>query len=309
MLDIENTLVKVAWYYFMNNMTQQQIAETLGIPRMRVVKMLSQAKDEGIVQFKINQSIEKKIGIENSLIEKYGLDDAVVVPQTVPEKVVDSVSMAAALYIDEKTKEGDFINIGFGHTVSTTVSNLTYNTDKKLSFVSLTGGVSHYTSTIIKGAHYRPASKVTPDIHIIPAPLLASSKDTARAFLNERSISDIFSMNKLAHMTVIGIGALKENASIFKLNIASENDFQLMKMNGAVGDLLSNFIDPSGTLVESDLHDRLISTPISNLKEFRNTIAVAGGVEKKDAIKAALLGGYINVIITDETTARQLIES
>lgn len=309
MLDIENTLVKVAWYYFMNNMTQQQIAETLGIPRMRVVKLLSQAKDEGIVQFKINQSIEKKIGIENSLMDKYGLDDAVVVPRTSPEQVTESVSLAAALYIDEKAKDGDFINIGFGQTVSTTVSKLTYNTEKKLSFVSLTGGVSHYTSTIIKGAHYRPSSKVTPDIHIIPAPLLASSRETAEAFLGERSISDVFSMNKLAHMTVIGIGALQPNASIFKLNIASEHDFQLMKMNGAVGDLLSNFIDASGNRIETDMHDRLISTPIERLREFRNTIAVAGGDEKKDAIKAALLGGYVNVLITDESTAHLLIES
>jgi lsr operon transcriptional repressor len=139
-------------------------------------------------------------------------------------------------------------------------------------------------------------------------PILASSKSGADAFLNEPSVQEIFRMNTHANMSLIGIGALTKNASIFKFNIANENDFKILRMKGAVGDLLSHFIDSHGGLIESEFNERLISTPIERLKDYKNTIAVAGGSDKFEAIKAALLGKYINVLITDETTARRLIE-
>ena len=309
MLNVGNILVKVAWYYYMENMTQQQIAEFLDIPRMRVVKLLSQAKDEGIIQFKINQTIEKKVGIENSLMEKYSLNDAVVVPVSNPENINECLAKAAASYIDEKTKDGDYINIGFGRIVSNTLSILMYNTEKEISFVSLTGGVSYYTSSIIKGAHYRSSSKTTPNISIIPSPLLSNTRAGAEAFQSEPAVKDIFKMNTYANMSVIGIGALTENATIFKTNIANENDFRLLKMKGAVGDLLSQFIDENGNLIETDFHNRLITTPLERLKDYQNTIAVSGGVEKFMAIKAALRGKYLNTLITDEVTANKLIEN
>ena len=221
MFEVENLLVKVSWYYFIENMTQQQISELLNIPRMRVVKLLGQARNEGIVQFKLKQSIVDKMGIELSIKEKYSLNDAVVIPKVGPENLKKSLSKAAALYIDEKASMNDFLNIGFGDTVSQTVSELIYNTEKNISFVSLTGGVSHYTSSIIKGAHYRSSSKTTPNIYIIPAPLLGSTADVARTFLQEPTVRDILSMNSLANLSLIGIGAMSQEASIFKSNIAS----------------------------------------------------------------------------------------
>ncbi|MBI9104566.1 MAG: hypothetical protein JEY99_19275 [Spirochaetales bacterium] len=309
MLNVGNILVKVAWYYYMDNLTQQQIAELLDIPRMRVVKLLSQAKDEGIIQFKINQTIEKKVGIENALIDKYSLHDAVVIPVANIENINECLSKAAASYIDEKAKDGDYINIGFGRIVSNTLSKLMYNTEKEISFVSLTGGVSYYTSSIIKGAHYRSSSKTTPNIAIIPAPLLSTTKSGAEAFRSEPSVKEIFKMNSYANMSVIGIGALTEKATIFKTNIANENDFQILKMKGAVGDLLSQFIDVNGNLIKTDFHDRLITTPLERLKDYQNTIAVSGGEDKFEAITAALRGNYINILITDEITAQRLIET
>jgi len=80
-------------------------------------------------------------------------------------------------------------------------------------------------------------------------------------------------------------------------------------MKGAVGDLLSQFIDENGNLIETDFHDRLITTPLERLKNYQNTIAVSGGEDKFKAIKAALRGNYINTLITDEMTAHKLIET
>ncbi|MEG0711971.1 MAG: sugar-binding domain-containing protein, partial [Niameybacter sp.] len=87
----------------------------------------------------------------------------------------------------------------------------------------------------------------------------------------------------------------------------SKNDILYLGMNGAVGDILCHFIDVEGHLIHSPIEDRLISTPLEVLKTLPNVIGIAAGAQKVEAIRAALKGGYFNVFITDEATAKQLV--
>ncbi|MEX1377233.1 MAG: sugar-binding transcriptional regulator [Eubacteriales bacterium] len=303
-----NLIMKIAWFYYIDNLTQQQIAEKLDISRMKVVKYLNQAKTEGVVQFKINKSAENSIKSEIQLMEKYGLEDVFVVPTSGNDDLNDTIAQAAAQYIEEKSKAGDYINIGYGDTVSKTVSHLIYAVEKPLSLVSLSGGVSFYTSSIINGAHKKNTSSPTPNIYVVPAPLVASSKEVAQTILKETSIKEILDMTQLASMSVVGIGAVTNTATIFKYNIVSNNDLVLLQMQGAVGDILSHFYDKDGNIIENSLNERLISSDISLLKNGKKVIGVAGGKDKLDAIHSALVGKLVNVFITDEDTAQSLLD-
>jgi len=303
-----NLIMKIAWFYYIDNLTQQQIAEKLNISRMKVIKYLNQAKTEGVVQFKINKSAENRVQAEVKLIEKYGLDDVFVVPNSGSEDLNDTIAQAAAQYIEEKSKPGDYINIGYGDTVSKTVSHLIYAVEKPLSLVSLSGGVSFYTSSIINGAHKKTASSPTPNIYVVPAPLVASSKEVAQTILKESSIKEILDMTQLASMSVVGIGAVTNTATIFKYNIVSNNDLVLLQMQGAVGDILSHFYDKDGNIIENALNARLISSDLSLLKNGKKVIGVAGGKDKVTAIHSALSGKLVNVFITDEDTATRLLD-
>ncbi|MBN2878453.1 MAG: sugar-binding transcriptional regulator [Clostridia bacterium] len=303
-----NLIMKIAWFYYIDNLTQQQIAEKLDISRMKVIKYLNQAKTEGVVQFKINKNAENRVQAEVKLIEKYGLDDVFVVPNSGSEDLNDTIAQAAAQYIEEKSKPGDYINIGYGDTVSKTVSHLIYAVEKPLSLVSLSGGVSFYTSSIINGAHKKTASSPTPNIYVVPAPLVASSKEVAQTILKESSIKEILDMTQLASMSVVGIGAVTNTATIFKYNIVSNNDLVLLQMQGAVGDILSHFYDKDGNIIENELNARLISSDLSLLKNGKKVIGVAGGKDKVTAIHSALSGKLVNVFITDEDTAARLLE-
>jgi DNA-binding transcriptional regulator LsrR (DeoR family) len=130
----------------------------------------------------------------------------------------------------------------------------------------------------------------------------------AEAIKNEASIQEISNMTKLASMTIVGIGAMNDNATIIKSGILSPNDFLLLGMKGAVGDILSHFIDKDGNLIENEYESRLISTSLPTIRDLDNVIGVAAGENKISAIRAALKGGYIDVLITDEDTARNLVE-
>ncbi|TCO74769.1 sugar-binding transcriptional regulator [Marinisporobacter balticus] len=302
----DNLIYKVTWFYYADNMTQKEIAEHLGISRMKVVKLLNQAKSDGIIKFKMNPDAKAHINLERDLIEKFHLEDVFVVPST-PSNVNHNIAKGAAQYIEEKVEANTFINIGYGNTVSRTINHLIYSLEKPISLVTLSGGVSYYTSSIVSGTRKRTATSITPNIHILPAPLLASSEEVANIFLNEKSIKNIINMSELSSMSIVGIGSVSNDATIFKYHIVNEEDRILLEMQGAVGDILSQFYDKNGNILQSDLHKKLVSIKLDTLKASHKTIGVAGGKEKIQAIYSALIGGYLNVLITDEDTANSLI--
>ena len=170
-----------------------------------------------------------------------------------------------------------------------------------MNLVSLSGGVNYYLPDIQLGGY-------NARLHLVPAPLLVSSKSVREALLQEPDLVEISRMIPLSSMTVVGIGAMDDDATILSNGILTKNDFTLLKMQGAVGDLLSHFMDKNGRLIAADLEDRLLSLSLDKLRQLDNVIGVAGGLGKTDAILAALRGQYLDVLITDEDTALRLLK-
>ena len=141
----------------------------------------------------------------------------------------------------------------------------------------------------------------------MPAPLLASSPEMAGAMRDEVSVSEIIRMSELSAFTLVGIGALGDSATVFRTGVLSPSDHFYLKMHNAVGDVLCHFLDKDGNLVHTPIEDRLISTPLHQLKAMPNVIGLAAGEDKIEAIRAALRGGYLDILITDEPTANLLL--
>lgn len=302
MTDYEEMLmVKASWYYYFEGITQQQAADRMGITRMRVIKLLEQARQKGIIQFRLRRDREIRMSLERALMERFTLKDAFIVPAVEePSQVNASIARAASMYIQERLTANSCINIGYGDTPSRILNNLATIAEHTLTCVSLTGGVSYYLPDT-------RSNVFNAKLHLIPAPLIASSKEMAQAMLHEESVMEINRMISLSHLTVVGIGAIHESATIFRTGILNQNDFTYLKMQGAAGDLLSHFIDPEGNLIDTPLEERLISTPLGTLKKLQNVIGVAAGDSKIEAVRAALKGRFLDVLITDDRTAEQVL--
>ena len=298
----ENLMIKIAWYYYMENLTQQAIADQLGISRMRVIKLLEKARQTGVVQFRISSSFDKRHEMETRLMETYHLKDCYIVP-TNPNAagVNDTIAKAASIYISNHITDNCYINFGYGDTSSRTIEYLAKNLETSVSFVSLTGGVGYYLPN-------SESNIFNAKLYLIPAPLIMSSREMAEAIRNESSVSEVSSMIRLASMTIVGIGAMDNSATILKSSILGHNDFLLLDMKGAVGDVICHFIDKDGNLVDTDIDSRLVSVPLDTLNELENVIGVAAGKHKVSAITAALKGGYLDILITDESTAALLYQ-
>ncbi|MEK4425190.1 sugar-binding transcriptional regulator [Solibacillus sp. FSL K6-1523] len=302
----KDVAIKVAWKYYNEGLTQTEIAEALNLSRMKVIKYLEIAKNNNIIQFKINIDQVSDPNLQSKLLEKYNLDDVYIVPSSIEDNI-DSVTIAAAQYIEDRVTNDTMISIGYGEAVSKTLGHLSISAKYKVAFVSLTGGVKFYMPTAIdQSSDYYTNPNYSH--YIIPSPLIVNSEGLATNLRNEKSIKSILEMVPYSNLTVIGIGALNNRATLVKEGLLSIKDIEIFKSQGAVGDLLNHFYDINGNTLDLGLHDRLISTDIKLLKSLNHVVAVAGGLEKKEAIIGALKGGYINVLITDENIAYSLLE-
>lgn len=302
----ENMLIKAAWYYYKENLTQNEIALLLDISRPKVVRLLEKARAEGIIQFQIKGHDRNCLSMEKEFKDVFSIPDAFIIPTPVHKKDVStSLSKACAQYLQSKLQQNDMIGLGWGKAVSRTIDYLTLDPDSHISVVTLTGGVNYYL-------HNRRSQKggmeQFQDIHVIPAPFLASSEDMAESLLSEPSIKEILDLGKLSTYNIVGIGGVYPDATIIQEEKMTVNELMFIKQQQAVGDILGQFYDKSGNLLDLPHHKRLIGTPLPALKKLNHVIAVAGGEKKTEAIYGALKGKYIHTMITDEATAVSLLQ-
>lgn len=298
----ESLMVKAAWYYYFENMTQQAIADRLSISRMRVIKLLESARQNGIIQFRLRSDGVGMMEQSRALMEKYHLKDAFLIPSGDEETTInESIARAGAMYIADRLSDNACINVGYGDTLSRTLNHLATMVETPVTCVSLTGGVSYYLPNT-------RSNVFNARLFLLPAPLLASSPEMASAMRGESSISEIFQMAELASFTLVGIGSMHDSATVIKSGVLSRNDMFYLRMHNAVGDILCHFFDRDGHLLQTPIEDRLISTPLDRLKAMRNVIGLAAGAQKVEAIRAALLGGFLDVLVTDEATATLLLK-
>ena len=295
-------MIKAVWYYYIENYTQQNISHLLGVSRSKVIALLERARQAGVIQFNVQQDSGHRMEMERELLARYGLRDAFIVPgaSTLPSPN-ESIAQAAAMYILRRAADNAFINMGYGDTTSRILNHLATAAQVPLNVVSMAGGVNYYlpnTNSNVFNAR----------LYLIPSPLLLSSASLRDSLRREPDVEEIFRMIPLSSMSVVGIGSMSDQATIVKNGIFNGNDFTVLKLQGAVGDILSHFMDKNGDLVAMDQEDRLMSTRLEDLRKLENVVGVAGGPSKLDAILAALRGGYLDVLITDEETARSLLE-
>lgn len=302
----ENMLIKAAWYYYKENLTQNEIAVLLDISRTKVVRLLEKARVEGIVQFQIKGHERNCLSIEKEFKDIFSVRDAFIIPAPLSEhELNNSLSKAAAQYLQNKLQPNDIIGLGWGKAVSRTIDFLSIEPNSNISVVTLTGGVNYYL-------HNRRSQdggmEKFQEIHVIPAPFLASTEEMADIFLAEPSIKEILDLAKLSKYNVVGIGGVYPDATIIQEEKMTINELTFIKQQQAVGDILGQFYDKNGRVLDLPHHNRLIGTPLSTLKELNHVIAVAGGDKKVEAIYGALKGNYIHTMITDEATAAALIK-
>lgn len=300
-------LVRVAWYYYRDDMTQAQIAAKLSVSRPTVARLLERARSSGIVTIEIDTSGSGGMELSSALREKYGLQDAVVVPQIGSAPSGDDTNSRVALegahYLRRFLKPQAVVAVGWGDTVLRTLLRLRRQDLEGVTLATLTGGIDAYT-TVVTGERNNGISEF---IRFVPAPLLASNPSIARALRRERAVIEVVELARGADATLIGIGGAIPRATILQNGLITEAELENYRRQGAIGDILAQWYDDQGRILEMGHEKSRVGISIDELRTMPNVVAVAGGVDKTDAIHGALRGDFVNVLITTEDVARGLV--
>ncbi|OLS35592.1 sugar-binding transcriptional regulator [Bacillus sp. MRMR6] len=304
-------LVEIAKMYYQLDYSQQEIAKRLGISRPTVSRLLMQAVEEGIVHIKIYNPAEDVEQVAMQIQEKFQLKNCIVVP--IPEYedqlIKEKLGEVAADYLYEIVQTGDTIGITWGTTLYHLVKKIQPKNVKDVTIVQLNGGVSYsesntYSSEIINGL--ANAFHTTP--HFLPVPAVVDHIVVKQAIIADRQVKKVLELGKQANIAMYTVGEPGEQSTLMHAGYFTESDIDVLKTNNTVGDICSRFIDVHGKISNDTLNDRTIGIELTDLADKEYGILVAGGSTKVEGIYGALCGRHANVLITDQYTAKALLD-
>lgn len=305
-------MAKVARMYYGLGIRQQEITERLKIHQSTISRLLKRAREANIVRISVSMPSGIFPELEEGLEEKYGLSEAIVV-DCLPEEqqMVKDLGTAAAFYLETTISEGEVVGISsWSRNLLAMVDSLQpTQRGKGGKVIQILGGMgspdaqSHATSLTQRLAALIGATAV-----LLPAPGIVGSPEARRVLEKDSFVQQVLSLFAKVDTALVGIGSLQPSRLLASSgNTFSQEEIRQLQALGAVGDICLRFYDAQGKLVSTPLHNRVIGMELEALRLAKRVVAVAGGPRKEAAIRGALRGGWIHVLITDKQTAEQLL--
>jgi deoxyribonucleoside regulator len=302
-------LIDIARRFYLSGQSQIEIARSVGLDASTVSRYLKRARDEGIVRVEIQRprSLHGDLALE--LAQGFNLKRAVVVAGDSGPGSVKAVARAAADYVNSQLFNGMRLGLSWGRMLSAAIHLLPPGTVSDLDISLLHGGVGSAGAGIQGVELARHIASLHPHsrVHYLHAPVLVDSPDIKDAMLRDGSIRAALESATSRDLALVGIGTLDETAPLVRYGHISPKDRQRLLDAGAVGDMCTRFFTPEGEPVHV-LDDRLIAIEWDELKRIPLVVAMAAGLDKRDAILGALRARCLTVLVTDEVTARAVLK-
>lgn len=309
----EDVLAMVASLYYKLHQSQAEIAERLGVSTSKVSRLLKEAWDREIIEVTIRTPIPRNFSLEQELIARYGLRDALVL-ETKSEADEHSLLVAtgqlAASYLVRVIPTfapGSTIGVAWGTGVQSTVNALPNNLGQKIDVVQLMGGVG---ALVVDGPDLARivAVKLGGRHHDLHAPVLVERADVRDIFLNEPAVREGIRRAQGVQLAITGIGTVDDKASSFlRAGLLTLTDLAQLRRMGAVGETIGRFFDIRGSSEGIEINARIIGIELDDLRSIPQVLAVARGIPKAASILGALRGKFLTVLVTDDTTARAVL--
>ncbi len=306
-MDAQQIRARVAWLYFIGGLTQQEIADQLGLTRLRVNKTLGQLRTDGSVVVDIRLPMANCIELENKVRDRYGLDEVCVIP-TLPDDAENqrAIGDAAGGILDRLLQDGMGLGVGWGKTLTAGLKRLTPRPLPDSWVTSLMGGLTRGSGSSTFEVATGYARAISAECWYLTAPLYFPSVDSREALLSHHGIRETMRRARAVDVALVSCGDMTSRSLLVQTPTVSEN-LQGLLSAGAVGDLLGVFLDADGRPVDHRLNERVLSLTPAQLKSVRHSILASGGWYKVDIIRAILRGGYVKRLVTDENCAAGLL--
>jgi DNA-binding transcriptional regulator LsrR (DeoR family) len=308
--DETSMATRAAWLHYAGGLTQSEVAKRLGLTSLKAHRLITKANQEGLVKVYIDGEVSECVALEDELSSRYGLDYCEVVPDFDGEDLpLKALGIAGAQFLKREIERGEdtLIGVGHGRTLAACVEYLPRISAEKIRFVSLLGGLTRKFSANPHDVIHRLAERTGAEAYVMPVPMFANTVEDRTVLLGQKGISDVFDLGKAADLLIAGIGTAEREASLVATGMIEKGEMEEIRRKGGVGELLGHFFDDAGKAVETTLSNRALALAREDISN-RRIVAVAGGKVKVRAIKSVLEGRYLKGLVTDERTARSLVE-
>jgi len=310
----EDLLLRVAWFYYKDELTQDEIARRLSVSRASVGRMLDRARKAGLVTINLNADHLNAFEVSRQLRRTFRLAEALVIPDHETE-VGDHHGLNARLgrggaqFMSTHLRPGGTLGVGWGETVSRVIASTSFGAVGPIHMVCLTGGVDAYLPAFLSSkSEGEGAMGEMTTATVIPTPIVASTPELAAALKAEPAIQQVLKQACGVDQAIVGVGTPTADATIVEMGYLEAEDVRTLRDHAVVGDILGQFFDASGRVVKLPIHDRRIGIELTDLAQIPKVVGVAGGLHKVDAILGALRGGFLDVLVTNELAALRLLE-
>ena len=311
-LDELRLMAKVARLYHGAGLRQTEITERLNIHQSTVSRLLRRAEKEGIVRITLSMPSGLHPELEDALQSEYGLREAIVVDSMDQEdQIVRDLKTAAAFYLETTLKSTDVVGISSWSAALLAMVESMHPSPRAAGarVVQILGGIGNPGAEVhATQLTRRLANMVSGTATLLPAPGAVGSADARRVMLKDRYVQEATALFKSVSVALVGIGAVAPSKLLAASgNVFSAQELKSLSERGAVGDICLRFFDAGGAPVITPLNDRVIAIELQDLARVHRVIGIAGGKRKTTAIRGALQGRWINMLITDRSTAERLL--
>ncbi|MBC2886525.1 sugar-binding transcriptional regulator [Ochrobactrum sp. CM-21-5] len=306
-LSEEQMQARVVWQYFMEGRTQGEIAEALSTNRLRVNKIIAEARRSGLVTITLNSRLASCVELEQQLVSDFSLSHVSIVPTPEdPELIPVLLGQATADYLVHQlsTTKISGVGVGWGATLREMVRHMPVLKRPDLCVNSVLGGLTHGIEINTFDIAGDLARQLNAQCAYLAAPIYAGSPQSREAIVSQDVFESAFCRIKANDIIILSIGDLTERSLLVRYGLPQDVNLEDLKEAGACGDVVAQFMDSHGLPINHPINQRAIAPSFEVLKKVPCVVFASGGLNKVNAIAAALLSGVGNVLICDEETAR-----
>ncbi|TIN31124.1 MAG: sugar-binding transcriptional regulator [Mesorhizobium sp.] len=302
--------IRAAWMYFVEQMTQNEIADVLGVGRVTIVRMLADARARNEVKISIESELSEIVRLERALEKTFGLQQALVAPLSTPDAdPIPAISAKTGSFLSDTMKSGMRVGVGWGQTLFSSLPFISAKSLTDFKVISLLGGVGVVRRYNPAEFAWRFAQIFQGDGYLIPTPAVVDSVETKIALVERCGLQEVFEMANVLDAVLLSVGGIASVTTFSRGGFLKEADREALLARGAVGDLLFHFFDRNGDLVDHPVNSHVMSVDVDRLRKAPIRILTSGGAEKTEALLGAMTLIAPTILITDEESARRMLEA
>lgn len=303
-------LARIAHSYYADGRTQEEIAREFALSRPKVQRLLERARWSGVVDIRIAAPPWLNLDLETRLREEFRLVDAIVAPRRAdPQSQREAVARSAAQFLERRLHDGAVIAVGHGRDAGEVPRFFRPRRRLDCEFVSAMGGSPRVdTPTNPNEICHALAASSGGRARSLYAPAYVENAEVRDRFLEQEAITHTLDAAARADVALVGIGSVDDGCTMVRSGCLSLEEIARLRDQGAVGDILGNYVDADGRVIASPHSGRLIALSIENLHRIECVAAVVSEAEKPMAILGVLRAGVVDVLIVDEGNARAVLD-